>query len=162
MDLYIHFKASIFHNIKFEVFVTICVINLQSCIFVTTFSVVLPLLTIRMSESKIIGSNIKAFRSRLGLSQDQVAEFVGVNRTLIARYESGEREVPLLQLEKFCDLFAIEIEDLFEKDSVNQTANLAFAFRSESLHQNDIESIASFQKVVKNYLKMQSISNGDE
>lgn len=113
-----------------------------------------------MESSKIIGNNIKEFRNRLGLSQDQVADFIGVDRTTITKYESGDREVSLVQLEKFCDLFAIEIEDLFEEDSVNKSANLAFAFRADDLNQEDITSIAAFQKVVKNYLKMQSISDG--
>lgn len=113
-----------------------------------------------MDSSKIIGKNIKAFRNRLGLSQDQVADFIGVDRSLVSNYESGKREVPLAQLEKLCDLFAIEIEDLLEEDAINQNANLAFAFRTDGVNQKDMESIASFQKVVKNYIKMDSISDG--
>lgn len=112
-----------------------------------------------MEAAKIIGNNIKEFRNRLGLSQEQVGAFIGVDRTTITRYENAEREISLTQLEKFCDLFAIELKDLLEVDEDKRKANLFFAFRAEGIVQEDLESIASFQKVVKNYLKMKSISN---
>lgn len=113
-----------------------------------------------MDSSKIIGKNIKEFRVQLGLSQNQVSDFIGVDRSLIAHYESGKREIPLIQLEKLCDLFATDIENLLEEDAVNQKTNLAFAFRTNGANQTYLENLASFQKVVKNYIKMHSISNG--
>jgi len=42
---------------------------------------------------KLVGENIKKRRNALGLTQEDVAQHVGVNRATVQRYESGEIEV---------------------------------------------------------------------
>ncbi|WP_373400861.1 hypothetical protein V8V91_22085 [Algoriphagus halophilus] len=46
-----------------------------------------------------------------------------------------------------------------EEDSVRREANFAFAFRSSGLETTDLKSIAEFQRVVKNYLEMETLLN---
>lgn len=115
-----------------------------------------------METARIIGNNIKDFRIRFGFSQDHIANYLGVDRTTISKYESGEREISLINLNRLADLFGIEIEYLLEPDVANKTANLAFAFRKQGIEEQDIKSIAEFQKVVKNYLKILKISDEKE
>ncbi len=112
-----------------------------------------------MEDTKIIGNNIKMYRKNLGLSQDQVATYLGVDRSLITKYETTGMDIPIIHLNKLSDLFSIELGDLLEKEKASNAVNLAFAFRTDSLNVNDLESIASFQKVVKNYLKMKKLVN---
>lgn len=40
-----------------------------------------------------IGARIKQLRERLGLTQEQVGEYVGVNKATVQRYESGEIDI---------------------------------------------------------------------
>lgn len=115
-----------------------------------------------MDVSSIIGNNLKEYRKRLCLSQDQVGAFIGVDRSAISLYENAEREIPLMHLEKLSDLFAVELEDLLEENSDERSANFAFAFRTNGFVDSDLQSIASFQRVVKNYLRMKEISNETE
>lgn len=113
-----------------------------------------------MDLSKVIGSNIKQYREKLGYTQDHLASLLGLDRSSISYYENGEREISLVQLGKVADLFGIDLEELAEPDSIKHHTSLAFAFRGNGVSQEDVESMASFQRIVKNYLKMVQISNG--
>lgn len=107
-----------------------------------------------------IRKNLATLRSRRGLSQEEVAAYLKISRPLISYYESGEREIPLPHLEKLSDLFGVEVSDLMSNEPEFQQANFAFAFRTNGLAESDLQSIADFQKIVKNYLKLKSIKDG--
>jgi len=110
----------------------------------------------------IIGRNLKDYRLNLGYSQDQIAKYLGVDRSTISHYETGDRDASLVHLSKLADLFGIELEDFSEPDAVNKAVKLAFAFRKEGFYDQDLESIASFQRIVKNYIKMNEMLKNDE
>lgn len=112
-----------------------------------------------MEIGKIIGINLKEFRKKFGYEQEDIAQYLKVDRSTISLYENSQREISIVQLHRIADLFGIELEDLIEPDSANKSANLAFAFRSNGINESDLTSIASFQKVVKNYIKMKKIAN---
>ena len=116
-----------------------------------------------MTPYKLIGKNLAALREKRGLSQEEAASYLSVSRPAISYYENAEREIPLLHLEKLADLYCVEVGDLMmEESSLEQQAAIAFAFRSDGLSTNDLQNIANFQKVVKNYLKMKRISHEEE
>ncbi len=113
-----------------------------------------------MNTQDQIRMNLATLRSRRGLSQEEVATYLKISRPLISYYENGEREIPLPHLEKLSDLYGVEVSDLMSKESEFQQANFAFAFRTNGLAESDLQSIADFQKIVKNYLKLKSIKDG--
>lgn len=113
-----------------------------------------------MTVQELIRKNLMMLRSRRGLSQEEVAAYLKISRPLISYYENGEREIPLSHLEKLSDLFGVEVSDLMNSESELQQANFAFAFRTNALAERDLRSIADFQKIVKNYLKLKSIKDG--
>lgn len=115
-----------------------------------------------MTNHEIIGKNLAALREIRKLSQDEVAAFLGVSRPLVSYYENGQRPISLPHLEKLSDLFGVEVSDLMEESTANQQANLAFAFRTDGLSVEDLNSIGDFQKVVKNYLKMKGLDDGEK
>jgi transcriptional regulator with XRE-family HTH domain len=103
-----------------------------------------------------IGRNIKHFRTQLELSQDQLADYLQVKREQVSFIETGKREISVDQLEKLSNLFGVDLEVLLEEDEENLKADIAFAFRSDDLQAEDLSQIADFQKLVKNYLKIQN------
>ena len=111
-----------------------------------------------MNNSKIIGINIRNFRKIQGLSQQQIASYLGVTRELISFYESGNRTVSIGNLNRLADLFGVELADLIEEDYARQEAILACAFRSEE-SEADLENIASFKRIVMNYLKIEKLKD---
>jgi transcriptional regulator with XRE-family HTH domain len=120
-----------------QIFVTICLKIVKSYKFVT-----------------MIGKNIKAFREKMGLSQEEVADFLNVKREMVSYYETDAREVPMAALEKLSDLFGIDLGDLIEEDEKQVSANVALAFRAENMGDDDLKGVAEFRKIIKNYFKI--------
>lgn len=107
-----------------------------------------------MELKEIIGNNLKDYRQSLGYTQDGLAKYLGVDRSLISHYENGTREISLVHLSKLGDLFGIETDDLLVDNCSEKNANLAFSFRSHGMAEEDLSSIAEFQKIVKNYIQI--------
>lgn len=103
------------------------------------------------------GAIICAYRERMKLSQEAVAEFLGIKREILSYYETGNREAPIEVLERLSDLFGIGLEDFFEEDANQVRANVAFAFRADEILTEDLNAIAEFRKVIKNYFKLISL-----
>jgi len=102
----------------------------------------------------VIGRNLKSLRTANGYTQEKVSEFLGINRSAYANYESGEREAPLEVLEKAVALFGCELGLLFEEDKNDVDEMLTCAFRADDINTNDMKEIAEFKNLVLNYLKM--------
>lgn len=109
-----------------------------------------------------LSKNFKLLRERLGLTQQQMADYLNIsNRVSISQYENGERELPLNVLESCCNLFGIELIEMFEEDEAKVLTNIHFAFRADELNSDDIKSISQFKKIIGNYQRMKRIL-GDE
>lgn len=63
--------------------------------------------------SKYIGGKIKQFRETRGLTQDDLADFLGTTRQSISRYETGERKANQDILFKLAELFKVKLDDFF-------------------------------------------------
>lgn len=105
----------------------------------------------------IIGTNLEKLRNANRLTQSQVAEYLGIQRSAYANYEAGVREPSLDILEKAASLFGCELSLLFEEDKEVVDNMLVAAFRVDSLSQNDMREVAAFKNVVINYLKMERL-----
>lgn len=66
---------------------------------------------------KIIGSNIKHYRTFLGLSQEKLAELSGLHRTYVGAVERGERNISLKNIDRLAKVLAIEPYLLLKKKS---------------------------------------------
>ncbi|MCL2862244.1 MAG: helix-turn-helix domain-containing protein [Firmicutes bacterium] len=54
-----------------------------------------------------IAARIKELRDESGLSQEQLAKEIGVNRRTISNYESAVREPDIQTIKKLCDFFKV-------------------------------------------------------
>lgn len=107
-----------------------------------------------MNTQRILGSNIRAFREKLGLQQKDLADFLGIKRENISYYETGTRNIPLAHLKKLSNLFGVTLRDLLSEDLTNRMLNIAFAFRADEFKKEDLEIISEFRKIVKNYIRL--------
>ena len=103
------------------------------------------------------GKRIELLRTSLGLTQELIAQYLGVSREFISMIESDKREASLDNLEKLADLFGIDLIDFLSDDEKNVTVSASLAFRADELQVADLEQISIFRSIVKNYLKMKRI-----
>lgn len=105
-----------------------------------------------------IGKNIKLFREKIGVSQEDVAYYCGIKREVLSYYENEKREVSLLHLEKISEYLNVDIETFLEENPSEIQPDLALAFRADELTASDREHIVYFKRIIKNYLKMKTIN----
>lgn len=103
------------------------------------------------------GLIIRGLREKYGYTQEKLADFLEIQRELISLYENGEREAPMPVLEKLSDLFSIELETFFLENTEEALTEVAFAFRKDEMSISDMEQMARFGKIVKNYLKIKNL-----
>jgi len=107
-----------------------------------------------MDQNQITGRNLKKYRESLGLTQDLLANYLGINREEVSYYENGKRTLPTPLLSRAAKLFGIDEYDFYESDESYNEAKVALAFRADTLDAEDLRHIADFRKIVLNYLGM--------
>ncbi len=62
-----------------------------------------------------LGHNLRAIRTRQGLSQESLAQLCGLHRTYIGAVERGQRNVTLQTLEKIASALSVDPLDLLQE-----------------------------------------------
>ncbi|MGE5604552.1 MAG: helix-turn-helix domain-containing protein [Bacteroidota bacterium] len=107
-----------------------------------------------MNTYKDIGMRLKDARSRSGLTQDQVAKYLGVAREMISYYENATREIDLVSLQKLADLYGYTIKHFLAEP---ENGEITIAFRADELDENDLEVVAWVQRVAKNLRELNDL-----
>ncbi len=101
---------------------------------------------------KEIGARIKEYREKLSFSQEFVANQVGLNRSAIAKIESGDQSLKSVELDKLATLFGVTADEILKgNDSVYDEARV-FARAIDGLSENDkkeIMNLIEFKKSLK-------------
>jgi len=63
-----------------------------------------------------IAANLRYLRNRHGLSQEEVAEKIGVSRQSVAKWENGDSLPDILKCESLADLYGVSLNDLVRYD----------------------------------------------
>ncbi len=106
-----------------------------------------------------IGENIERFRKSNNMKQTVLADFLGISREMISYYENGKRPIPIQILMKLSDLFGVDLEVLISDEPTSTVEDLALAFRTDNLSSNDLNEIAKFKRIIKNYVKMKRLAD---
>lgn len=73
-----------------------------------------------MQARKLIASNIRKYRLRLSLSQEDLAERANIHRTYIGSVERGERNISIDNIERIAEALGTEITNLLRDDDSSQ------------------------------------------
>lgn len=71
----------------------------------------------------MLSERIYKFRRKSGLSQEQLAEKIGVSRQAISKWESGTSTPELEKLLALSECFQITLDELVKEEIVNQSTN---------------------------------------
>lgn len=66
-----------------------------------------------MDVIKVFGSNVKKYRTELGISQEAFAEKCGLHRTYISAIECYRRSISLENIQRIADALGIDTYKLF-------------------------------------------------
>ena len=73
--------------------------------------------------AKFLNKNVKYLRNKKGISQQTLANKIGIDRSTISRIESNEIETTVDNALKIAEYFNIYIKDLTGKDLTKETGN---------------------------------------
>lgn len=69
-----------------------------------------------MDIIKVFGANLRKYRTKKGLSQEQFAEICGLHRTYISDIECFRRNVSLENVQRIADALGIESYKLLQEE----------------------------------------------
>ena len=66
---------------------------------------------------------LKEMRQKRGITQVELAEKLGVPQSFISKYESGERQLDILELREICQRFGISFDNFCRQleEKLNET-----------------------------------------
>jgi transcriptional regulator with XRE-family HTH domain len=71
--------------------------------------------TIYSRQSKLLRQLLKEIRTGKGLGQDEVAKRLRMDQSMVARIESGERRLDVVELTRWCDAVDISLLEFVTK-----------------------------------------------
>ena len=102
-----------------------------------------------------VRENFRKIRTKLGITQEQMAQFLNLEQSSISKFESGERDMSIDNIEKASNLFGILIHSLYE--NIDDVSLLSPSFRKSGDNVNSFSDIAEINKIAMNILEMNEI-----
>ncbi len=63
----------------------------------------------------VFGENVRKYRLRLKISQEELASRANLHRTYIGMLERAEKNITLVNIEKIANALQVKIDDLIKK-----------------------------------------------
>lgn len=108
-----------------------------------------------MLDKNRIGRQLKELRKSRGWRQTEVADKVGLSRPAISNIEAGKRALTLSTLQKFCELYKIDIS-YFGIETKNFDEALDLTTKLEAIFKSDLEEEKKdeiYRQIMRIYLE---------
>ena len=66
-----------------------------------------------MDIKLLVGKRVKELRNRLGISQEELADLAGLDRTYITSVECGKRNISIVNIEKLATALNVTLAEFF-------------------------------------------------
>lgn len=93
-------------------------------------------------------NRLKELRKNSKLTQEQMAQYLGVDQSMVTKLENGTRVLNVSLIEKISSLFCCTEDYLFGRS--DEYIPMNFAFRANSILAEDLESIAAVNRLARN------------
>lgn len=108
-----------------------------------------------MLDKKKIGKQLKELRISRGWRQSEVSDKTGLSRPAISNIEAGKRALTLSTLQKFCEVFQVDIS-YFGLETNNYDEALDLTSRIEAIFKSDLEEEKKdelYREIMRIYLE---------
>lgn len=122
----------------------------------------------RMIVMSAFSQRLRALRTQRGLTQQQLAQLLGLSKSSVNMYERGEREPGLETLAAMADLFEVDLDELTgHREPPPETAEerrvRMLARRAAGLPQEEYDRILrNFEDTIDIYLRARGITPGED
>jgi transcriptional regulator with XRE-family HTH domain len=66
-------------------------------------------------RQRVLLSLLRTVREEAGVSQKDLADALGLEQTIVSKYENGIRRLDLLELEAVCGILGIQLEEFIRR-----------------------------------------------
>ena len=108
-----------------------------------------------MISNEKIGENLRMLRDGAGYNQQNIADFLKVDQSLISKIEKGERSLSADMLDKLASLYGVPASSI--TDNTISARSLTCAFRCGELSSHDMDAISAINKIALNSELMSSL-----
>ncbi len=105
-----------------------------------------------MNQLKLFGKRVKELRKKNNLTQEQLAEKIGVYQKQIGNIETGVCFTTFQTLEKLAQVFNVEIEELFKISHLNTREEIINNINEMLQNAKDTE-LSVIQRVIQSIIK---------
>lgn len=105
-----------------------------------------------MAGNKDFGKNIKALRDAKGLSQEELAEIIGIEYQSISRIETGMYFTSFENLQKIANALDVSLKDLFDYPESNLSEKELISLSTKKLKKfsrNELEIIYKLMQSIE-------------
>lgn len=104
--------------------------------------------------AKQLGHTIAIYRQEMGLTQEQIAEILGIGSEAISRIERGVAMPTLVRLIEFADVFKCSVADLMTKKSKRSQDKARYIFALlNDLEEKDQKIVLDLVETLSQHLK---------
>jgi transcriptional regulator with XRE-family HTH domain len=103
---------------------------------------------------KQVGSQVRARRQALGMSQSKLAEAVGLTFQQIQKYEKGANRVSASRLQQFSNILGVQVPFFFQDSPSSSSQRKMKSADPAITHVSEFISSADGQDLMKAYMKI--------
>lgn len=96
--------------------------------------------------------NLRLARERMGMTQKEVSEAIGVAKSTYSLYESGNREPNVPTIKKLSDILKTSADELLGIEE-SEVTTIAAHFDGNEYTEEELDEIRQFAEFVKNKRK---------
>ena len=67
-----------------------------------------------MDIKQAVGKRLRELRNKLGVSQEELADMAGLDRTYITSVECGKRNISIVNIEKLAKVLNVSLSEFFD------------------------------------------------
>ncbi len=66
-----------------------------------------------MDIKLLVGKRVRELRNSIGISQEELADLAGLDRTYITSVECGKRNISIVNIEKLANALQVSLKEFF-------------------------------------------------